>query len=293
MKSEPPACLGPRPIGARPTLQAPRGGWDTQFHVFGPPERFPYAPTRRYSPPTATLEQYLALLDHLGLERAVCVHPNTHGTDNAVTLDAIRRSQGRVVGVVKLDETANISTLRAMHREGIRGVRFAFNPHHGGTFDEALFRRVAGWAGDLGWSVAIHCAPEDLVRLADLLARAPAHVVVDHMGRVDPAQGLEQEPFRTLLDLARLAHVWVRISGADRISRFGSPFTDVTHLARALVEAAPDRIVWGTDWPHSGYFDQTRMPDDAELLDLLLAWVPDEVARRRILVDSPSRLFGG
>jgi predicted TIM-barrel fold metal-dependent hydrolase len=272
-------------------LPIPPDAWDTQFHVFGPQDRYPYAANRHYTPPTATLEDYFRLLAHLGIERGVCVHPNTHGSDNAVTLNAVRRGEGRVVGVVKLDAAATLPMLREMHRQGVRGIRFAFNPQHGGTFDERLFARSAGWAGELGWSVAIHCAPQALAPLAELLARAPCSIVIDHMGRVDPAGGLDQAPVRALLDLAALPHIWVRLSGADRITRSGPPYADVVPLARSLITAAPERMIWGTDWPHSGYFDEHQMPDDTDLLELLGACAtPEQV--RRILVENPARLFG-
>tara|TARA_Y100001960_G_C14754489_1_gene870456 strand:- start:1092 stop:1793 length:702 start_codon:yes stop_codon:yes gene_type:complete len=231
-------------------------------------------------------------MDVLGIERGVVVHPNLHGPDNAVTLDAIARSDGRFVGIVKLEATRTLEELKHLHTLGVRGVRFAFNPQHGGTFDAALFDRSANWCGDLGWQIEIHSAPDDLIELAEKLARAQVPIVIDHMGRVDVSLGTDQEPFRVLLDLLRENHIWVKLTGADRISKTGSPYDDVIPFAQALIAAAPDRMIWGTDWPHSAYFDASKMPNDGDLMNLLSAFVPNTAVRDKILVENAARLFG-
>ncbi len=287
-----PDCLGPDPRPDPLAFRPPPGACDTHFHVFGPSDRFPYAPDRRYTPPDSPLEDYFVLMEKLGIERGVVVHPNLHGSDNAVTLDAVARSDGRFLGIVKLEASAAFEDLRRLDALGVRGVRFAFNPRHGGTFDSDLFDRAAGWCARLGWQIELHSAPEDLVRLAGRLARAGVPVVIDHFGRVDVSLGLDQEPFRVLLDLAKERHVWVKLTGADRISRTGPPYGDVVPFARALIAAAPDRVVWGTDWPHSAYFDRAGMPNDGALMNLMVAFAPDARARVRILVDNAARLFG-
>jgi predicted TIM-barrel fold metal-dependent hydrolase len=289
--ANPPACLGPRTSSARPSPSLPAGTWDTHFHVFGPRDRFPYATKRKYTPPESPFEAYVALAARLGIERAVCVHPNLHGPDNAVTLDALRRSDGRFIGIVKLDHQATFEDLQAMDRAGIRGVRFAFNPEHGGELDPVLFERASRWCAKLGWCIDLHMAAEDLPALAETIARTPVPVVIDHMARVDPAKGLAQQPFVVLLELARLSHVWVKLTGADRITHSGPPYADVQPFAQALLAAAPGRMLWGTDWPHSGYFDAARMPDDVDLANLAAAFAPDASLRRQLLVDNPGRLF--
>lgn len=276
-----------------PSRALPPGAWDTHFHVFGPRSRFPYSPKRKYTPPDAPLEDYLVLAARLGIARGVCVHPNLHGPDNAVTLDALRRSDGRFVGIVKLDEHASFEALRQMDAAGIRGVRFAFNPEHGGELDRSLLARVSTWCAELGWCLDLHMAADALPELADAIARLPVPVVLDHMGRIDPAGGLEQHAFRVLLELARLPHVWVKLTGADRITRVGPPYADVVPFARRLVDTAPDRVIWGTDWPHSGVFDEHRMPDDADLVALTFAMASTGQRHRALLVDNPTRLFGG
>ena len=290
--AEIPGCAGPDPRPDPPAFTPPPGACDAHFHVFGPSDRFPFAPDRRYTPPDSPLEDYLVLMEKLGIERGVVVHPNLHGSDNAVTLDAVARSDGRFLAIVGIDAAAGFEDLKRLDALGARGVRFAFNPQHGGAFDSGLFDRAAGWCARLGWQIEIHSAPEALAGLAERLARADVPVVIDHFGRVDVSLGLDQEPFRVLLDLAGERHVWVKLTGADRISAAGPPYGDVVPFARALVDAAPDRVVWGTDWPHSAYFDPLRMPNDGALLNLLQAFVPDPAARDGILVDNAARLFG-
>ena len=287
-----PDCLGPDPDPTPPLFDAPAGTCDTHFHVFGPRARFPYAAGRKYTPPDSPLEDYLELMRSIGIERGVVVHPNLHGGDNSVTLDALDRSEGRFFGIIKVDGSTTLETLKRLHGRGIRGVRFAFNPEHGGSFESRLFEQAAAWCSDLGWQVEVHTSPDDLTRLGDRLRRVPAPVVIDHMGRIDVSGGLGQEPFRVLLDLVREEHVWVKLSGADRLTKQGPPYDDVVPFARALVEAAPDRMIWGSDWPHSAYFDPARMPNDGDLFNLLLDLVPDPTTRTRILVDNPARLFG-
>ena len=292
MTNDIPNCEGPDPNPLTPEFTVPVGTCDTHFHIFGPSGRFPYGPNRKYTPPDSPLEDYFVLMEALGIERGVVVHPNLHGPDNAVTLDAIARSDGRFLGIVKLEASGTFEELKHLHTLGVRGVRFAFNPQHGGTFDAEHFDRTSGWCAELGWQIELHSAPDDLIGLADRLARADIPIVIDHLGRVDVSLGLDQEPFRVLLDLAREDHIWVKLTGADRITKAGPPYDDVVPFARALIDVAPDRMVWGTDWPHSAYFDPAKMPNDGVLMNLLPEFAPEEGVRNKILVDNAARLFG-
>jgi predicted TIM-barrel fold metal-dependent hydrolase len=262
------------------------------FHVLGPTARFPYAPTRKYTPPDATLGDCRAMHAALGIDRGLVVHANTHGFDNAVDLDAVAQTQGRYLAVVRLDERASADGCRSLHRAGARGVRFAFNPQHGGALDHAVFDHVLRCTEGLGWFVELHFEGAALPGLERWIAGIGAPVLIDHFGRIDPALGLEQGPFDALARLAGQDHVWIKISGADRISRQGPPYTDVAPFARRLTDLAADRLLWGSDWPHTGYFDPRRMPDAGRLLGALAGLVPDESARRMILVDNPLRLLG-
>lgn len=292
MTNDIPNCEGPDPNPLTPKFTVPVGTCDTHFHIFGPSGRFAYGPNRKYTPPDSPLEDYFVLMEALGIERGVVVHPNLHGPDNAVTLDAIARSDGRFLGIVKLEASGTFEELKHLHTLGVRGVRFAFNPQHGGTFDAEHFDRTSGWCAELGWQIELHSAPDDLIGLADRLARADIPIVIDHLGRVDVSLGLDQEPFRVLLDLAREDHIWVKLTGADRITKAGPPYDDVVPFARALIDVAPDRMVWGTDWPHSAYFDPAKMPNDGVLMNLLPEFAPEEGVRNKILVDNAARLFG-
>lgn len=287
-----PSCLGPRPARSRPAWRLPPGAWDTHFHVLGPQERFPYAPARKYTPPDAPLEEALRLHDSLGIARGLVVHANTHGFDNRVDLDAVARSGGRYLAVVRLDASATEASCKALHAAGARGVRFAFNPQHGGTLDRATFDRVLKCIEPLGWFVELHFEGSALPELRRWLEGIPARLVIDHFGRIDARLGVDQEPFRVLCDLARRENVWIKISGADRISDAGHPYADVVPFARRLVEVAADRLIWGSDWPHTGVFDSGRMPDDGMLLEALAAFVPDEALRNGILVNNALRLLG-
>ena len=285
-------CLGPLAAPSRPRRALPAGAWDTHFHAMGPQARFPYSPARKYTPPDAPLEACLALHAMLGIERGLVVHANTHGFDNSVDLDAVARSGGRYLAVVRLDATATRGGCEKLHEQGARGVRFAFNPQHSGHLDHAVFNHVLGCIDGLGWFIELHFDGADLPGLRDWIASIPAPVVIDHMGRIDPALGLDQAPFGVLVGLARRDNVWVKLSGADRLTKSGAPYADVTPFAQRLIEAAPDRMLWGSDWPHTGVFDPARMPDDGRLVDALFDFAPDDATLKKILVDNPVRLLG-
>lgn len=286
-----PACLGPRPP-ASPRWKPPAGSWDTHFHVLGPQARFPYAASRRYTPPDAPFEKLVPVHQALGIGRGLVVHANTHGFDNRVDLDAVARSDGRYFGVVRLDRSCTRDTVTALHAAGTRGVRFAFNPEHGGSLDTATFEHVVKLVTPLGWFVNLHFEAAALPELESWLRAIPATVVIDHLGRIDAGEGIDQRPFRILLELARRPNFWFKASGIDRISRRPFPYDDVAPFVAALAEMAADRLVWGSDWPHTGVFDAARMPDDASLLDAFAGLVPDEALRRRILAENPPRLLG-
>lgn len=287
-----PDCLGPVAEPSRPKRPLPPGSWDTHFHALGPQTRFPYALNRKYTPPDAPVEACLRLHERLGIAKGFVVHANTHGFDNSVDLDAVARSDARYLGVVRLNESITRVGCEHLHEAGVRGVRFAFNPQHGGTLDLKAFDHALGCIAGLGWFVELHFDGGALPGLREWLEKIPATVVIDHFGRVDPLQGVEGEPFRVLCGLAARDNVWVKLSGAERISKLGYPYADVAPLAHALLRIAPDRLTWGTDWPHTGFFDAAKMPDDGKLVDALFDFVPDESLRLKVLVENPARLAG-
>jgi predicted TIM-barrel fold metal-dependent hydrolase len=275
---------------SKPRFVPPAGACDAHCHVFGPPERFPYAEGRPYTPAEpAPKERLAALHRQLGLERAVIVQATPHGTDNRAMLDAIGSSGGRCRGVALVAQDIDDRGLEALHRGGVRAARFNFVRHLGGAPDPAYFARTLERIKALGWHVELHFDAQDLGHHAELLRRMPVPYVIDHMGRVRSGAP-DEAPLRSLLSLLRDPLCHVKISGAERVSASGRrPFHDAIPVARAIVEAAPEHVLWGTDWPHPNV--PNDMPDDGELLDLFARIVDDPVLRHRILVDNPTRLY--
>jgi 2-pyrone-4,6-dicarboxylate lactonase len=284
------SCQPPDPDTRPPRFRAPADSCDAHCHVFGPAARFPYAPDRSYTPPDAPKESLAALHRILGLERAVIVQASCHGTDNRATLDAIAGSGGRYRGIAIVDRSFADKDYAALHDGGIRGVRFNFVKHLGGMPDMRVFHDVLDRVAPLGWHLVLHLDAADIVELAPVLRGLPLPFIIDHMGRVKAAAGLDQAPFRALLELMRLDTCWVKVCGAERVSSAGPPFADAVPFARALVAAAPDRVLWGTDWPHPNIAG--RMPNDGDLVDLVPQIASDPVSRRKLLVDNPARLYG-
>ena len=283
-------CRPPHPNPRPPSFSLPAGSCDSHCHVFGPGAVFPYHPKRSYTPPDAPYEALTGLHETLGLDRAVIVQATCHGDDNRAMLDAIARAGGRYRGVAMIDGAIGDAELEALHDGGVRGVRLSFARHLSGPPDFSNVTRIAARIAPLGWHLVLYLEAEDVVENADALERLGVPVVIDHMARVRVADGLDQAPFQLLLGFLRDADFWVKISCAERLSVSGAPFADVVPFAAALIDAAPDRVLWGTDWPHPNMIGQ--MPDDGDLTDMLLAYAPDEELRRKILVDNPARLYG-
>ncbi|MDW8313751.1 MAG: amidohydrolase family protein [Rhodovarius sp.] len=272
----------------RPAFRPPPGACDAHVHIWGPYARFPLSPRAPYRPPERTAADLAALHERLGIDRAVIVQTTVYGADNRAMLEAIAGSGGRWRGVALVDENTTEADLRALHEGGVRGVRFGFLRHLGGVPDLSLLRRTAERIGPMGWHLVLHMDAPALLAFEDLLWSLPCPAVIDHMGRVPAEQGLDQPAFRLLLRLVKEGGFWVKISGADRISAAGPPFRDAIPFARALIEAAPERVIWGSDWPHPNV---RWHPDEADLLDLLPACA-DAATLRRVLVDNPARLYG-
>lgn len=280
---------GPDPDTRTPAFRLPPLACDAHCHIFGPGDRYPYAPDRSYTPPDAPLEMFAALHAKLGVERAVIVNASVHGTDNRVALDAIAQSNGRYRAVANLDGTITEAGIAALHEGGFRGCRFNFVRHLGGVPDMKVFDRIVAMVAPHGWHIDLHFDAVDLPDYAAMLQRLPVPYTIDHMGRVLASDGLRQKPFETLLALLHSDEkCWVKISGAERVSTAGPPFHDAVPFARALVEAAPDRIIWGTDWPHPNV---RVMPNDGDLVDMIPLFAPEPELQYRILVANPARLF--
>ena len=283
-------CLPPDPHPVKPAISLPPGACDAHCHVFGPPARFPYAADRSYTPPDAPVEKLRALHALLGISRAVIVHASCHGSEMDVTLDAIASSAGSYRGVAVVEESVTDAELARLHAGGIRGIRFNFVKHLGGVPDLAVFYRMLSRIKPMGWHIVLHFDAGDLLEQQVLLARIDVPFIIDHMGRVNAADGLAQKPFQSLLALYRNNPLaWIKISGAERVSAGKRPFRDAVPFAQALVETDASRLLWGTDWPHPNI---TRdMPNDGELVNLLGEICPDAAVRARIVVDNPTRMY--
>jgi predicted TIM-barrel fold metal-dependent hydrolase len=255
--------------------------------VFGPAVRFPYAPNRRYTPEDAPKEALAALHAHLGLDRAVIVQASCHGTDNAAMLDCIASDPKRYRGVAIVDDSFADADYDKLDRGGVRGVRFNFVKHLGGAPDMAVFKRVLDRIKGRGWHVVLHLDAPDIVPLSPMIRALPLPFVIDHMGRVPAAGGVDQPALRALIDLSRLENCWIKVCGAERISM--PPYAAAVPIAHAIVEATPERVLWGTDFPHP---NPTHEADEADLVDLVPQYAPDALAQRRLLVDNPARLYG-
>jgi predicted TIM-barrel fold metal-dependent hydrolase len=284
-----PTCKAPDPDTRTPGYRPPPGACDAHCHIFGPGDVYPYAADRSYTPPDAPLSRFKELQRTLGLSRAVLVNASCHGSDNTVIVDAIAQSGGKYRGVANSDDSFTEKDFEKLHLAGFRGVRFNFVKHLGGMPDMGEFHRTLARIRPFGWHIDLHFDAGDLIEHDALLKSLPVPFIIDHMGRVPTKNGLGQEPFKLLLNLARgNDKCWIKISGSERISN-GPPFTDAVPFAQALIAAAPDRILWGTDWPHPNI--AKHMPNDGDLVDLIPLMMPDAALQKRILVDNPHRLY--
>lgn len=271
----------------KPSFQLPPDTCDAHCHVFGPGDVFPYAPNRRYTPDDAPKELLKALHDHLGISRAVIVQASCHGNDNRAMLDALAWRPEHYRGVAILDENTPGTDIPIMHRAGVRGARFNFVKHLGGSPDMTVFANILRRIKPLGWHVVLHVDAPDIIPLSDMMRGLTLPFVIDHMGRVPANDGVEQTPLAALLDLAKLERCWIKVSGSERIDM--PPYDKAIPIARKIVEASPNRVLWGTDFPHP---NSTHEADEADLVDLLPRIAPDLALQKTLLVDNPARLYG-
>ena len=287
-KANPPQCAGPILAVRKPKLALPPKAADCHAHVFGPVEQYPYAANRLYTPPPVTLDDYLAMHRATGFECGVLVQTGLYGNDNRFIVDAIKAHPGRLRGIALIGEDITDRALRDLADGGVRGFRVNRTAKTGLSFEVA--RRLAARVKELGWHVQFLLDVEDHPDLDTMLGSFATEVVIDHMGRPDPNKGANAPGFQALIRLLKSGRGWAKLSAPYRTSLSEPPYPDMTPFAQALVAAAPDRLVWGSDWPHV-LLDKT-MPNDGDLVDQIAVWVPDEAARKRILVDNAERLYG-
>jgi predicted TIM-barrel fold metal-dependent hydrolase len=300
-RGAPPPCPPPLPPGRPASFAVPDGACDCHAHVFGAPPRYPYREPRRYTPADGSdVEHYARMLRALGLTRAVLVQPTLYH-DNRLTLDgmhALRQAGIDARGIVLLDECASDEELAALHDAGIRGVRAHLRGgSEGRPGDDApladrlhALDRLAERIAPMGWHLQLHVAGDMLGGLADWLSGLPIAVVLDHFARVRLSAGTTDAGARRLIDLLHGGACWLKLSAPNRFDAPLPPYPALAPFVRDLVAAAPDRMLWGSDWPHSSFLG--AMPSDAELLDALALWIPDADTRRRVLVDNPATLYG-
>ena len=271
-----------------PKLKVPADACDCHHHIYD--SKFPIAPSATLKPGDAKAADYQALQKRIGTTRSVVVQPSTYGTDNSCTLDGMAQLGPASRGVAVVDTSVTDAELKRLHGLGIRGIRFNLVQAGATTVDmlEPLSRRVA----DLGWHVQIHQTGDGIVKMEDVLQKVASPIVFDHMGRIPKDVGVEHPAYAAISRLIDKGRTWVKISGAYMDTKAGPPtYADSTKLAQAFVKLAPQRMVWGSDWPHPTEKADDK-PNDATLVDLLTEWAPDEATRRRILVENPAELYG-
>ncbi|EKS33953.1 hypothetical protein HMPREF9696_03073 [Afipia clevelandensis ATCC 49720] len=285
---EAPSCPGPQPRQSGPTrFKVPRGAVDTHAHVIGLPPDYPFMPERSYTPPEATAQSYIAMLDTTGMTYGVLTQVSVHGTDNRLMVNALRAHRQRLRGIAVIPLDCPDKDKHELKDAGVVGLRI--NVLYGGGIGFEQVESYASLCKEMGWHLQFLVDARQLPELAPRLTKLPVPFLIDHMGHFPTTCGIENEGFKTLLSLVRDG-AWVRLSGAYRNTVEGPPYRDTIPFANNLVAAAPDRCVWGSDWPHVANWGV--MMGVSDLLDLLADWVPDSMLRNRILVDNPQRLFG-
>jgi len=274
-----------------PKLKAPANACDCHMHIYDA-ARFPMPPSKRVPPSNAAVPQYRALQKRIGTTRVVVVQPRNYAIDNRVTLDAIAQLGPEARGVAVLHPTVTDAELKALDQGGIRGIRFTLGDPATAVVKvdmiEPLAKRVVG----LGWHIQFNVEGEQIVELADLLRRLPTQMVFDHLANPPVAAGVNHPSHAIVRGLVDKGRAWVKLSGAYSNSKVGPPaYPEATRVAQAFVRAAPERLLWGSDWPHPTMSNDNK-PDDALLFDLLAEWAPDEATRNRILVRNPETLYG-
>jgi 2-pyrone-4,6-dicarboxylate lactonase len=278
---------GPR----KPEYVPPPGAVDAHCHVFGPGNAFPYAPERKYTPVDAPKEKLFALRDFLGFDRNVIVQATCHGADNRALVDALRAAGEKARGVATIKPGVTRPELAEMHEAGVRGVRFNFVRRLADPKPDEYYRGLVDLIREFGWHIVIYFEAPDLAERWDLFTSLPTDIVVDHVGRPDVTQPVDGEAFALFQKLMQEhENVWAKLSGAERLSVSGpQAYDDFVPFARHIAQAFPDRVIWGTDWPHPNM--KSHMPDEGDLVDLIPLIAPTEELQRKLLVANPMRLY--
>lgn len=284
------AVLTWKPSPRKTTVTLPKGATDCHCHIFGPQDVFPFDPASGFKPADAPKEALFALHDQMGIERCVIVQSGCHGHDNRVVADAIAARPGRYLGIALAPADIEATQLKALDNQGFRGLRFNYMSHLAPGADRDALRALAPRLADLGWHLQIHMEDRLIAPMTPWLADLPVPVVIDHFGRIDASRPRDQAEFQALLRLLDHEHLWCKVSGSERASRQDPPYDDAVPYAREVVQRFPDRVLWGTDWPHPNF--RADPPDDGDLFDLLPRIAPTEALMQSLLVENPERLYG-
>lgn len=281
------------PAPSKPVFTPPPGAVDAHCHVFGPGDQFPYAPERKYTPCDAGRDTLYALRDHLGFARNVVVQATCHGSDNRAMVDALVHCGGKARGVATVKSDISAEELAEMHEAGVRGVRFNYVKRLVDPKPDAYYRGIIDKIAALGWHVVIYFEAADLAEKWDFFTSLPTTVVVDHMGRPDVTKSVDGPEFGLFLRfMEENPNVWSKVTCPERLSKSGPPtYDDVVPFAKAVVDRFPDRVLWGTDWPHPNLNMVGHMPDDGKLVDMIPRIAVTAELQRKLLVDNPMRLY--
>jgi 2-pyrone-4,6-dicarboxylate lactonase len=292
--AEAPECAGPDRNPRKPKLRLPFHACDTHAHIMGPRARYAYSPARVYTPPDCLLPDYLKMLATLGVERAVLVQPSVYGTDNTVMLKAMKTAGNRFRGVAVVAEGISEAELKRLDAAGVRGVRVNIvdvKDRKPETLPMDALKKLARRVAPLGWHMEFLMHADEFPDLDHAFADFPVDIVLGHLGYMKTDKGPGNAGFQALLRLMKAGRAWVKLTGPSRITTTGGlPYADVVPYARALLETNPERVIWGTDWPH--VIIKTTMPNDGDLADLLSDWIPGARLREQVLVRNPARLYG-
>ncbi|BDR15929.1 amidohydrolase family protein [Vibrio sp. STUT-A11] len=278
------------PNPSEPEFKVPEGAVDSHCHVFGPASKFPYSPKRKYTPCDASKEQLFALRDYLGFSRNVIVQASCHGTDNAALVDALNTAGDLARGIAFVDETVTDEELQLMDKAGVRGVRFNFVKRLVDTAPKETLKQIADKIRPLGWHVVVYFEAQDIDEVAPFLNELDMTVVIDHMGRPDVSKGVYSEEFEKFINMMESnPQIWTKVTCPERLTLTPPDYSDVVPFARELVERFPERVLWGTDWPHPNMKSHT--PDDGHLVDVIPKIAPSEELQQALLVTNPMKLY--
>jgi 2-pyrone-4,6-dicarboxylate lactonase len=279
------------PNPSKPNFMVPPGAVDAHCHVFGPAAYFPFSPKRKYTPCDASKEQLFELRDFLGFERSVIVQATCHGNNNDALEDALLNSNDKARGIASVGEDIDHATLRRLDQAGVRGVRFNFVKRLVDNTPKDIFKKISKMIAEYGWHIVVYVESQDLEEIVSFLKALPTTVVFDHMARPDVAKGTESKEFNLLMKLMENEKFWCKTTCPERLTKISPEYnySDVLPFMQKLVTNFPDRVLWGTDWPHPNM--KSHMPDDGKLVDIIAIFAPDLTTQKKLLVDNPLRLY--